>query len=98
MANESIHPMTTDLPSTLTEWRAYCTFPLLAVWEFLRDWFASEGLYLFSQKMEDRSAYVLLPVNELRAHDGTYSTHYAPPDIEHANVVCEQCIFALPIC
>jgi len=48
--------------------------------------------------MEDRSAYVLPLVNELRAHDGTYSTHYAPPDIEHANVVCEQCIFALTIC
>ena len=30
-SNESIRPMTTDLPSTLTEWRAYCTFPLLAV-------------------------------------------------------------------
>jgi hypothetical protein len=28
-----IHPITTDLPSTLAEWRAYSTFPIGALWE-----------------------------------------------------------------
>ena len=69
----------TELPPTLAKWRAYGTLPLIAVWDPLRDWFSSKGLQIFHEvKGRER---IKPPLNELRAHDGTYSTHYGPPDL-----------------
>jgi hypothetical protein len=93
----SIHPITADLPSTLAEWRAYCTWPTLAVWDPLRDWFSSQGLRIFQPTVRN-TGNVKPPVNELRAYDGTYGTHYAPPNIQLTHNVGEQHIVTLALC
>ena len=80
-----ISPITTDLPSTLAEWRAYGTYPLISAWDPLRAWFSLEGLHIFDAK---GTTTVKPPVNEFRAYDGTYGTHYAPPHIVHEHRVC----------
>jgi hypothetical protein len=83
-----IHPITTDLPSTLVKWRGYKTFPTFTVWEPLRAWFRSKGLHVFDVTGDTT---VKPPTDELRAHDGiVYSTHYAPPNIVHEHRVCEH--------
>ena len=81
-------PTTAELPSTLDKWRSSDTSPLQAVWDPLRDWFSSEGLHVFDHEMGN--TIVKPPVQELRAHDGTYSTHYGPPNIAHEHRVCEH--------
>src|ERR1700734_3272659 len=83
-----VPPITTNLPSTLTKWRDFNTSPLHAIWDPLRAWFSSEGLHAFDHVMG--STTVKPPVNELRAHDGTYSTHYGAPRITHDHRVCEH--------
>jgi hypothetical protein len=79
--------LTSNLPSTLIIWRDYNTSPTFAVWEPLRSWFLSEGLHIFEVT---GSTTVKPAVNELRAHDGTYSTHYGPPNITHEHRVREH--------
>jgi hypothetical protein len=86
--NSDVRPVTANLPATLAKWRGYNTTPRLAVWDPLRDWFASQGLHFFNHAPE--STVVKPQVNELRAHDGTYSTHYNPPNISHEHRVCEH--------
>ena len=81
-----IPPITTNLPSTLAKWRDHCTSPTFTIWDPLRDWFSSEGLEVFDVV---GSTTVKPQVNELRACDGTYSTHYASPNIVHEHRVCE---------
>jgi hypothetical protein len=44
------------------------------------------------------TVYVEPPVNEFKAYDGTYRTHYAPPDIRLTCRVCDRCTFALGLC
>jgi hypothetical protein len=86
MTTEShMRPITTDLPSTLAEWRTYRTSEILVVWVQLRPWFPSEGLDIFDN--ETGSTIVNPPVKVLRAHDGTYGTHYASPNIAHQHRV-----------
>ena len=82
--------ITTNLPSNLTKWRDSYTPPLQAVCDPLRTWFSSEGMHVFDQEIG--STIVKPRVNELRVHDGTYSTHYGPPNIAHEHRVCEHTI------
>ena len=90
-------PITADLPATLAEWRAHCAWPMMAHWESLRDWFSSQGLRMFHARQR-KTGYVEPPVNELRAYDGTYGTHYAPPDIRLAHRVWDRSAFASGLC
>ncbi|KIM71285.1 hypothetical protein PILCRDRAFT_17204 [Piloderma croceum F 1598] len=64
-----------------SSWRAYCTWPTLAVWDPLRDWFSSQDLRIFQPTLRNTGDVKPL-VNELRAYDGTYGMHYAPPNIQ----------------
>jgi hypothetical protein len=82
-----IPPITTNLPPTMTKWHEYCTSPTFTIWDPLRDWFSSEGLDVFEVV---GSTTVKPQVDELRGHDGTYSTHYAPPSIVDKHRVCEH--------
>jgi hypothetical protein len=81
-----IHVSLTNLPSTLAEWSDHRISPIHGVWEPLRAWFASEGLYVFDQKKGETT--VTPPVNELRAPDVTYSTQYDSPNIALEHRVC----------
>ena len=65
-----VGPITTNLPSTLVKWRDYDTSPMIALWDHLRTWPSLQGLHIFEVIL------VKPPANELRDHDGTYSTHY----------------------
>jgi hypothetical protein len=77
MSSDSfVRSVTTNLPSTLVKWRDYDTSPMIALWDHLRAWFSSQGLHIFEIL---GVTLVKPPANELRAHDGTYSTHYDPP-------------------
>jgi hypothetical protein len=88
MSNESHpHPVTSGLPSTLAEWRGYSVFPIGALWDPLRPWFLLHGLHIFNKQVNYGSPMVHPQVNEIRAYDGTYSTHFAPPDIPHDQLV-----------
>jgi len=87
-------PLTTELPPTLAKWRAYRTLPLIAVWDPLRDWFSSKGLHIFHEVKGFEM--VKPPLNELRAHDGTYSTHYGPPNLAYTHRVYEHIYFSVP--
>ena len=79
-----VRPNTTNLPSTLTKWRDYDTTPMISVWDPLRAWFSSEGLRVFDVM---GSTTVKPPTNELRTHDGTFSTQYGPPNLVHEHRV-----------
>ena len=92
----SAHPITKDLPPTLLKWHAYRTPPMHGVWEPLRAWFASEGLLIFDPQKHPSLMTVTPQINEIRAPDGTYSTHYGPPRIAHEHMVCEH-VLLLPV-
>jgi len=89
-------PITKGLPPTLLKWHAYSTPPMHGVWEPLRDWFASEGLQIFDPQKTSMLMTVTPQINEIRAHDGTYSTHYGPPRIAHEHRVCKH-VLLLPV-
>src|ERR1700734_2308301 len=91
-SQSDVGPIIANLPSTLAKWRDYNTSPRLAVWDPLRTWFASQGLHIFDHAPE--STVVKPPTNTLRAHDGTYGTHYNPPNSAHEHRVCEHISFA----
>jgi hypothetical protein len=80
-------PMIKGLPPTLLKWHAYRTPPMHGVWEPLRAWFASEGLQIVDPQKSSMLMTVTPQINEIRAHDGTYSTHYGPPRIAHEHRV-----------
>jgi hypothetical protein len=92
MPTEShICPITTDLPTTIVRWHAYSTALMHGVWEqALRDWFSLEGLPIFNPQPDSISMIVTPPVNELRAPNGMYSTHYGPLKIRHEHRICEH--------
>jgi hypothetical protein len=79
-----VQPNTINLPSTLTKWRDYDITPMISVWDPLRAWFSSEGLRVFDVM---GATTVKPPTNELRTHDGTFSTHYGPPNLIHEHRV-----------
>jgi len=84
-------PITTDLPSTLAKWSAYSTRPLIAVCDPLKAWFSSQSLNICEEVK--RFEMVRPPVNELRAHDGTYGIFCAPLNIAYIHRVCEHVLF-----